>query len=345
MFHHRSCRSWVIVLLVGCFASTASAAQDEKQDLKILSGEPRLLIVHGYSTSAHWWAFLQRKIDRYMQGAGQRVVEVQLCNKGGTPIAKWMNIETGEPSDAWNRRFTPMIQAEQGRRPVIVLAQQSLQFAYAERAAGIRSDQDRQRIERGADIIKQYGQRILDDGAAAVFIGMHIYKVTMEPEIGNERLALAELMRRQPKGIFAGPDVWEPTSKQHPLAFDRDRVHPNYIGAEMMAHYWFASLLEHEGLEVPAWSQQEMEEAIANKPHGLTRERETFNGLLRQWQITRRPAPQDAGARPGNANRGVTQRVLDRYDKDGDGRLNAEERATFERARERRNQQSNRRNP
>ena len=228
--------------------------------------------------SGHWWAFLQRKIDRYMhtRSADNRVVEVQLCNKGGTPIAKWMNIETGEISDAWQKRFTPMIQAEKDKRPVVVLAQQSLQFAYADRAAGIRNNQDTQRIQRGADIIEQYGQRILDDGAAAVFVGMHIYKISMEPEIGNERLALAELMRREPKGIFSGPDVWEPTSKQHPLAFDRDRVHPNYIGAEMMAHYWFATLLEHDGLEVPAWSRQEMEDAIANKPLGITRQRAAF---------------------------------------------------------------------
>ena len=42
--------------------------------------------------------------------------------------------------------------------------------------------------------------------------------------------ALAEQMRRKPKRIFSGPDVWEPTSKHHPLAFGRDVVHPNYIG-------------------------------------------------------------------------------------------------------------------
>ncbi len=347
MFLNRLGGKCVFVLLAVSYLAAWCWAQDEPHDLKTFSGEPRLVIVHGYSTSAHWWAFLQRKIDRYMhtRGADNRVVEVQLCNKGGTPIAKWMNIETGELSDAWQKRFTLMIQAEKDKRPVIVLAQQSLQFAYADRAAGIRNNQDTQRIQRGADIIEQYGQRILDDGAAAVFVGMHIYKISMEPEIGNERLALAELMRREPKGIFAGPDVWEPTSKQHPLAFDRDRVHPNYIGAEMMAHYWFASLLEHDGLKVPAWSRQEMEDAIANKPLGITRERAAFAKLLKDWQITRRPAPQAAGSRAPRGNRGVSQRVLDRYDKDGDGRLSQEECAAYDRARTKRNKQTNGSNP
>jgi hypothetical protein len=87
-------------------------------DIKIFSGEPRLLIVHGYSTSAHWWAFLQHKIDRYMGGPDKRLVEVRLINKGGTPIAKWMNIETGEPSPAWKQGFTPAIQGEKGKRPI-----------------------------------------------------------------------------------------------------------------------------------------------------------------------------------------------------------------------------------
>ena len=131
-----------VILLVLFAQSTTSADQPEK--LPIFNGEPRLLIVHGYSTSAHWWAFLQRKIDRYSGGADERVVEVKLCNKGGTPIARWMNLDTGERSEAWKRMFTPMVEAEQGKRPVVVLAQQSLQFAYpGERRSGVRGPERR----------------------------------------------------------------------------------------------------------------------------------------------------------------------------------------------------------
>ena len=66
---------------------------------------------------------------------------------------------------------------------------------------------------------------------------MHIYKEGMEPEIRNERLALAELMTRKPTRLHAGPDVWTPTEKHYPLAFDRDKRHPNFIGDEIMAHH------------------------------------------------------------------------------------------------------------
>jgi hypothetical protein len=263
------------------------------EETNIFSGEPRLVIVHGYSTSAHWWAFLQRKIDRYMTDADKRVVEVRLCNKGGTPIARWMNVTTGERSEAWKQQFTPMIQAEKGKRPVIVLAQQSLQFIYPEdRRAGIRNAEDNDRIQRGADAIEKYANLILEDGATAVVVGMHIYKIGMEPEIGNERLALDSYMKRNQKNVFEGPDTWEPTSKQHPLAFDTDKIHPNFIGAEMMAHHWFEALLQREGLEVPAWSRKEMQDAIENKPMGEVRKYELFAEKLKEWKIVdRRPAP------------------------------------------------------
>ncbi len=102
-----------------------------------------------------------------------------------------------------------------------------------------------------------------------------------------------------------------------------------------MAHYWFKSLLEREGLEVPDWSGHEMEDAIKNKPLGLTGTREVFQGLLEKWHITsRRPSsPPNRGRAPSGGGRRVPPRVLDRYDKDGDGRLSEAERAEFMRAR------------
>jgi hypothetical protein len=146
-------------LILAISSPTAFAVESaETTDVKIFSGEPRLLIVHGYSTSHYWWAMLQRKIDRYAGGSENRVVEVQLCNKGGTPISKRMNVETGEPSEAWKAMLTPMIQAEKGKRPAIVLAPESLQGVWGDFHEGIRSEDDLERIDQGAMAIKQYGE-------------------------------------------------------------------------------------------------------------------------------------------------------------------------------------------
>jgi hypothetical protein len=103
---HTIIKNFVLAALVA-LAPFLSALGLDEESVKIFSGEPRLLIVHGYSTSQHWWAFLQRKIDRHMGGPGRSSVEVRLCNKGGTPIARWMNLQDGTRSAAWERMLTP----------------------------------------------------------------------------------------------------------------------------------------------------------------------------------------------------------------------------------------------
>ena len=271
-------------LSVFALATAALAAgEGAAGELKVFSGEPRLIVVHGYSTSFHWWAMLQRKIDRF--GPGPRKVEVVLSAKGGTPIAKWMDVDSGEPLPAWSERVTSTLQLK-GDRPAIILAQQSLQWVFAERDAGIEGPGDAKRIAEGADAIEKYVRLLLGDGADRVFVAMHIYKKPMEPAIGHERLALTEALGRGIGSFHAGPDVWEPTSKLWPQAFADDKVHPNSIGAEVMAQLWFETLLEHDGLVIPAWSKQEMQSAIDGKPLGLRADRDLFGRLLSKWNIS-----------------------------------------------------------
>jgi len=329
-----------------CSVTAWSAEPSTKlpADMRIFNGEPRLLLINGYSTSFQWWAFLQRKIDRHLEydgGPNGRTVEVQSVTKGGTPIASWMNPNSGERSPAWKQMLTPTIQKEKGKRLVFILAQQSLQGAYpGGRAIGIRNAEDSKRIEHGADVVGRYANNLLEDGAAAVIVGMHIYKRSMEPAIGHERLALTKLIERNPDRVFAGPDVWEPTRQQFPLAFDTDRAHPNFIGAEIMAHFWFSALLEREGLDIPEWSRREMETAIRDKPLGVTRDNQLFAEKLKEWKIeNRRPSvPQRTEQSSSPTGRpGIGSRILERYDKDGDGTLNEEEQATFRQARQQRN--------
>ena len=64
MIRKRFVSTCVFLLLAVSNPAAVRAAQDAPRDLKVFSGAPRLVIVHGYSTSTHWWAFLQHKIDR-----------------------------------------------------------------------------------------------------------------------------------------------------------------------------------------------------------------------------------------------------------------------------------------
>ena len=279
----RASRIAVALAVATLFSTAPGAVQGAANHFKIFSGEARLLVVHGYSTSFHWWAFLQRKIDRFRPG--DREIEVNLVAKGGTPIAKWMDVNTGEPLPPWSERVSPTLPTK-GDRPAVVLAQQSLQWVFGGRETGITGSQDAERIRSGADAIEKYVRLLQRDGADHVFVAMHIYKEPMEPVIGNERLALAEAVARGAVKFHAGPDVWGPTSKLWPKAFADDKVHPNSIGAEVMAQLWFETLLKHDGLEVPAWSRQEMESAMQGEPLGLRADHNLFGRLLETWNIS-----------------------------------------------------------
>ncbi len=146
-----------------------------------------------------------------------------------------------------------------------------LQWVFGDRANGIGNGQDTANIQKGAEALRRYADLLLADGADAVVIAMHIYKTGMEPAIGNERLALARFLESKPANVYAGPDVWQPTSKLWPKAFKADKLHPNEMGAEVMAHHWFVTLLELCGQEVPAWSEAEMNKPLAIHLRSLSR--------------------------------------------------------------------------
>jgi hypothetical protein len=245
--NRRTISRTALLWLVAAWPLAAEEPQSQAgpAPFKIFSGAPRLLIVNGYSTSAHWPDNLQRKLDRYFNG--RRVIEVRKVIRGSTPIARWIDVQTGQPLPTWE----PLRQAlrEKGDRPAIVLAQQSLQWVFGEREEGIRNEQDASRIQRGADALQKYAQLLLKDGADQVFIATHIYGHRMEPQLGNERLALDELLKRKIAHVHAGPDVWAATKEHYPKAFASDGRHPNELGAEIMAQKWFEALLKHDGLE------------------------------------------------------------------------------------------------
>ena len=302
------------VVLVEVYAATVSAQQSSNRGLKLFDGEPKALVVNGYSTSFQWPKILQRKLDNYFDG--NRVIEVKLATQGETPIAKWINLETGQPLAPWIQKLRPLLKDK--KQPTLVLAQQSLQWAFGDRSAGIRNAQDTGNIRKGAGAIKKYADLLLADGADEVFMGMHIYKKPMEPVIGNERLALAEYIKSQPQHVHAGPDVWQPTSKMWPQAFRVDKVHPNEMGSEIMAQHWFAALLKHDGREIPSWSEEEMKKAIANPPKKVA-----GGGQNIVERILRHDKNGDGKVTKEEFN--GNERVFIRFDKDSDGVLSKEE--------------------
>jgi len=257
----------VICILTAANFTSAFARRGKVGDdqIKIFDGRPKTIVVNGYSTSLRWPDLLQRKLDRHFDR--KRVLLVKPATKAGTPIAKWINVDTGEPLRPWLNTLRPALQ-DSAETPTIVLAQQSLQWVFGDRSKGIRDANDEKRIEQGVDALEKYVRLLKKDGADLVFVAMHIYKHEMEPEIGNERYALDALMRLNIPGVERGPDVWTPTKELYPKAFAKDLKHPNDIGAEVIAQKWFETLLKYDGLQVPAWSRRQLRRAVQAEPTG-----------------------------------------------------------------------------
>lgn len=221
-----------------------------------------MFVANGYSTTRNWPAVLQRKVNKYYEG--REVIEVINTYESGTPIAKWVDVNTGERLNKWRKTLQPALEKEQNY-PVILLAQQSLQWVYSEdRNEGVRDANDTERINQGADAISLYNRLAQEDGADMVFMATHIYKKVQEPSIENEKYALQEALSRNLDNFYAGPDVWTPTFEHFDVAYGRDEIHPGPVGDEIIAQFWFAKLLAFDRKTVPAWSIAEMDEAIAN---------------------------------------------------------------------------------
>ncbi|MBW8638024.1 hypothetical protein K1W69_12580 [Hoeflea sp. WL0058] len=273
------------LLLLALTASIVMSAAANAETPRVFSGKSTLLVVSGYSTSSVWPHILQRKLDRYHDG--ERIIEVRSAVIASTPIAKLMDVRTGRPKESW-RRIEEAI-ASGGDRPVVVLAQQSLQWSFGpRRRTGIRNSDDKERIRVGSSVLRKYHELLLRTGADQVVLATHVYKKAMEPEIYNERYALDELARENPQAFTAGPDVWTVTRNNYPLAYERDRVHLSSFGAEAVAQEWFEFLLQREGASIPDWSREQVaaaqELAIAQRKKIKAQETSKRNKFARPRQ-------------------------------------------------------------
>lgn len=210
-----------------------------------LDGQEKSLVVVGYSTSFAWPDMLQEMLDQH--AGGERVYHVLNATQGGAPVDHWV---AATDDRNYIRTFGAMREDFFGDeaklrgaapQPTIAICQQSLQFTGNLRGP-VKTESDMVGAELGADVMQEMSERLKALGLESVIIGMHIYKKPVEPEVGNERIALARLLTRGLDYIHEGPDVWTPTRDAWPEAFTEDEVHPNELGAKIMAEGWYRTL-------------------------------------------------------------------------------------------------------
>lgn len=238
----RHCATVLLATAVGLLGGCAAANRNT-----LLDGDEKSFVIVGYSTSYAWPAMLQDMLDEH--AGGRRIYHVLNAVVGGSPVEYWV-----PESDRFNRTFGAMLRDFFGTdarlrgdapEPKIALCQQSLQFTRTRRGP-IASADDEQGIRIGADAMERMAEALHERGLERVYIGMHIYKEPVEPEVGNERLALAELLRRGHPYLYEGPDVWTPTRDGFPGVFDDDGVHPNERGMKIMCEGWYRTIAGDE---------------------------------------------------------------------------------------------------
>ncbi|MCH7797964.1 MAG: DUF3179 domain-containing protein [Planctomycetes bacterium] len=211
----------------------------------LLDGSEKSFVVVGYSTSYAWPAMLQDMLDQH--AGGERRYHVLNAVIGGAAVERWI----GDPSSSdYARTVAAMVRDYFGPdarlrgeapEPSIALCQQSLQFTGSLRGP-VTSPGDEAGIRLGAIALETLSRRLRDLGLERVYIGMHIYKKPVEPEVGNERLALAALLAGGLDWVYEGPDVWTPTYEGFPGCFDDDELHPNELGMKIMAEHWYRTV-------------------------------------------------------------------------------------------------------
>lgn len=232
------------LLLVGCVAFLPFANAQAKAPA-ILDGKEKSVLVVGYSTSYVWPSMLQELFDDH--SGGKRTYHVLNAVIGGAPVETWI----AEPgSRDYKRTMDAMVRDYFGDNPrlrgdaplpMVAIAQQSLQLTLDDRGP-VKTEHDMVGAEVGADALEKMSLRLKKLGIKDLWIAMHIYKKPVEPEVGNERIALARLLTRGLNFVHQGPDMWQASKDCFPGCFIDDQLHPNLDGDKMMAIQWYRTL-------------------------------------------------------------------------------------------------------
>jgi len=290
---HRGGQVWAVLLgLATLVASTlpVSLAADAQQavtaanpvpasaanhDLKIFDGEKRLFATYGPSTSVGYPTPLQHKLYRYTgKNAADCPLQIHNFSIGGAQwrMPGWIDCKPS-PSDPgkweafrserYSNTILKLIKDNAGT-PVIVLAMNNTGYACIPKCR-IMGPSDSEHIDMAVNFLRTHIRTLFADGAAMYFLSPKKYWRSLDdPHEWNrneEHYALRKIAAENIPGFVYVKGVWEETAKYKELALAGDGHHPTHFGDEIIASKFFRALLEHDGLSIPAWDQEEVDAA------------------------------------------------------------------------------------
>jgi hypothetical protein len=252
--------------------TSPTSASGVVDDLKIFNGEKRLFASYGPSTTLGYPARLQRKFCRYtgksgtncalqifnysISGAEWRMPGWINCRPSKADPAKWEAFR----SDRYVNTVQKLIKGNAGT-PVIVIAMNNTGYACIPNSR-ITGRDDSEHINLAVSFLRTHIKAILADGAALYFLSPKKYWRDLDdPNEWNrneERYAVARIAAERIPGFVYVKGVWEDTAKYQKIALVGDGHHPTALGDEIIASKFFRAMLQHDGLPVPEWDQEEV---------------------------------------------------------------------------------------
>ncbi len=252
---------------------TPGPASGAAKDLKIFSGEKRLFATYGPSTSVGYPGRLQRKFYRYTGKSGDDCpLQIKNYSIGGAQwrMPGWINCKpsAADPSK-WeafrSERYLTTVQKlikDNPGTPVIVAAMNNTGYACIPESH-IKGADDTEHINMTINFLRSHIQAIFDDGAAQYFLSPKKYWRDLDdPNEWNrneETYAVSKIAAEKIPGFVYVKGVWEDTAKFKEIALVSDGHHPTPFGDEIIASKFFRAMLQHDGLEVPGWDQEEVD--------------------------------------------------------------------------------------
>ena len=251
----------------------AVPASGAVKDLKIFNGEKRLFASYGPSTSVGYPARLQRKFYRYTGKSGDSCpLQISNYSIGGAQwrMPGWINCKpsANDPSK-WeafrSERYLATVQKlikDNADTPVIVMAMNNTGYACIPESR-IKGSDDTEHIDMAINFLRTHIKTIFDDGAALYVLSPKKYwRELDDPNEWNrneERYAVSKIAADNIPGFVYVKGVWEDTAKYKEIALVADGHHPTQLGDEIIASKFFRAMLEHDGLPVPEWDQEEVD--------------------------------------------------------------------------------------
>ena len=127
----------------------------------------------------------------------------------------------------------------------------------------IQGPDDAEHITLARNFLHTHIKALFADGAAMYFLSPKKYwRELDDPHEWNrneERYVVAPIAAEKIPGFVYVKGVWEDTAKFKATALVGDGHHPTEFGHEIIASKFFRAMLEHDGLPVPAWDQEEVD--------------------------------------------------------------------------------------